>query len=96
MHTLEKTTATIVSVILAEQTGTGGRLDIPMSATLRTGVTLPTRTITLSELQRLKRHFVTVHKKAITLGTTEKGAVDWGEESITNKFAMYLEENLGS
>lgn len=52
--------------------------------------------MTLSELQRLKRQFVTVHKKAITLGTTEKGAVNWAEDSITSKFVTYLEENLKS
>lgn len=55
---------------------------------------LPTRNITLSELQRCKRQFVTVHKKAIVLGTTEKGNVDWSEESVAQKFVEYLEENL--
>jgi protein KTI12 len=94
LHILEQTTATIVSIILAEQTGTGGRLELPLSASLKAHITLPSRTITLSGLQRLKRQFVTIHKKAITLGTTEKGAVDWGEESITKKFVIYLEENL--
>lgn len=55
---------------------------------------MPPRTVTLSELQRLKRQFVTVHKKAITLGTVEKGSVDWSEESVARKFGVYLEENL--
>ena len=72
----------------------GGQLDLPLSASLKACIRLPPRAITLSELQRLKRHFVTIHKKAITLGTTEKGAVDWGEKNITNKFVAYLEENL--
>lgn len=57
---------------------------------------LPTRNVTLSELQRCKRQFVTVHKKAIVLGTTEKGNVDWSEESVAQKFVEYLEENLKS
>ena len=48
----------------------------------------------MSELQRIKRQFVTVHKKAITLGTTEKGKVDWGEESVASRFVDYVEENL--
>lgn len=61
---------------------------------LKPRITLPQRNLTLSELQRLKRQFVTVHKKAITLGTTEKGDVDWGEERIAEKFIVYLEENL--
>lgn len=65
-----------------------------LSATVRPRITLPPRNITLSELQRLKRQFVTVHKKAITLGTIEKGQVDWGEESVADKFAAYVEGNL--
>ena len=74
--------------------GLGGPVTLSLSATLNTRITLPSRNITLSELQRLKRQFVTVHKKAITLGTTEKGAVDWSMESIANKFTTYIEENL--
>lgn len=56
-------------------------------------INLPQRAMTLSELQRLKRQFVTVHKKAITLGTTERGAVDWREENIGHKFVQYVEEH---
>lgn len=56
-------------------------------------ITLPQRQVTLSELQRLKRQFVTVHKKAITLGTTERGAVDWGEDNIGLKFVQYIEDH---
>jgi protein KTI12 len=48
--------------------------------------------ITLSEIKRFKRSFVAVHKKAMTIGTVEKGHVDL---SMANKFAEYLEENLG-
>ena len=65
-----------------------------MTETLKPQVTLPARSLTLSELQRMKRQFVTVQKKAITLGTVEKGMVDWGEGSIAEKFVDYLEENL--
>ena len=79
--------------------GVGGLVSLPLSlpppsSQTTVTLTLPPRSITLSELQRLKRQFVTVHKKAITLGTTEKGAVDWGEESVARKFAAYVEENL--
>lgn len=63
-----------------------GQLSLP--------VTLPPRNVTLSELQRLKRQFVTIHKKAITLGTTERGAVDWKEENVAKKFVDYVEEHL--
>jgi protein KTI12 len=88
LHTLEQTTTNIVSTILAEQTRTGGRLNLKPSATLKPQIILPSRNITLSELQRLKRQFVTVHRKVITLGTTEEGAVGWAEDSITNKFVI--------
>ncbi|KAF8070212.1 chromatin associated protein KTI12 [Lyophyllum atratum] len=99
LQALEQTTAALVSAILAEQTGLGGQLNLSIStpsSTLKPSIVLPPRNITLSELQRLKRQFVTVHKKAITLGTTEKGAVDWGEESIASKFVTYLEEHIKS
>ena len=72
----------------------GGFTTLTISSTLKPQITLPARNITLSELQRCKRQFVTVHKKAITLGSTEKGAVDWGEESVAKKFVDYLVENL--
>ena len=96
LHTLESTTTALVAAILAAQSASalpGGTLtlDVPTS----TRIALPPRYLTLSELQRLKRQFVTVHKRAITLGTTEKGGVDWSEESVAGKFVAYLEENVG-
>lgn len=97
LRTLEHTSTTMVAAIMAEQAASGGfagPVTLTLSPTLRAKVILPSRNITLSELQRLKRQFVTVHKKAITLGTTEKGAVDWSEESIADKFAVYIEGNL--
>ncbi|EGN99747.1 hypothetical protein SERLA73DRAFT_52613 [Serpula lacrymans var. lacrymans S7.3] len=96
LRTLEHTTTSMVSAIMNEQAasqGLGGPITLTISA-IKPRITLPPRNITLSELQRFKRQFVTVHKKAITLGTTEKGAVDWSEESIAGKFVTYLEENL--
>jgi protein KTI12 len=97
LHTLEQTTALIVTAIMNEQAASqslGGPTILSLSATITISVNLPSRGITLSELQRLKRQFVTVHKKAITLGTIEKGDVDWVMEKIANKFTAYLEENL--
>jgi protein KTI12 len=87
----------IVTVIMNEQTASqslGGPTTLSLSATTTISINLPSRSITLSELQRLKRQFVTVHKKAITLGTIEKGDVDWCMEKIASKFIAYLEENL--
>lgn len=99
LHTLEQTSAAMVSAIMAEQAAsqgiaTGGVMVLPLSPTVRPKLNLPARNITLAELQRLKRQFVTIHKKAITLGTTEKGAVDWNEQSVAEKFVAYLEENF--
>lgn len=87
----------MVAAIMAEQAASqpsGGPVMLPLSATLRPRINLPPRNVTLSELQRLKRQFVTVHKKAITLGTIEKGRVDWSEENVAEKFATYVEGNL--
>lgn len=102
LHTLESTTAALVAAIVAAQSASplGGTLllDVPTSTTttpLTTRITLPPRHLTFSELQRLKRQFVTIHKRAITLGTTEKGKVDWSEESVAHKFVVYLEGNVG-
>ena len=75
--------------------GLGGLVTLPLSAALKPKVNLPSRNITLSELQRLKRQFVAAHRKAITLGTVEKGAVDWGEAAVADKFARFLEAHLG-
>ncbi|KAJ6593818.1 chromatin associated protein KTI12 [Mycena capillaripes] len=99
LHVLEQTSIAMVSAIMDAQAatqGSGGLVTLSLSTSLTAQITLPARNLTLSELQRLKRQFVTVHKKAITLGTTEKGAVDWAEQSVANKFVTYLEENLKS
>ncbi|KAI0317190.1 chromatin associated protein KTI12 [Amylostereum chailletii] len=97
LHTLEHTATAIVSALMAEQSasgGMGGPTNLRVSESVNVRIVLPSRNLTLPELQRLKRQFITVHKKAITLGTVEKGAVDWSEESVAEKLAQYLEENL--
>jgi len=99
LHTLEHTTTSIIAAIMAEQASSGGLggptlLSLPGSPPFNVRVNIPARTVTLSELQRFKRAFVTVHKKAITLGTVEKGAVDWNATAVADKFVTYLEENL--
>lgn len=97
LHTLEHVSTLLISAIMAEQGvsgASGGRVTLRLTETLKPRVTLPARSLTLSELQRMKRQFVTVHKKAITLGTVEKGTVDWSEESVAYKFVDYLSENL--
>ncbi|PAV18807.1 chromatin associated KTI12 [Pyrrhoderma noxium] len=100
LHNLEQTATAMVSAIMAEQAASqgmgfgGGEVQLAISEQLKPRVVMPCRNVTLSELQRLKRQFVTIHKKAITLGTTEKGTVDWSEEKIADKFVVYLEENM--
>ncbi|KAH0832313.1 chromatin associated protein KTI12 [Lanmaoa asiatica] len=103
LRTLESTTTALVAAIVSAQSASflpGGTLvlDVPTSTPsipLTPRITLPPRYLTLSELQRLKRQFITIHKRAITLGTTEKGNVDWSEQSVAHKFVTYLEENVG-
>ncbi|KAF8432725.1 chromatin associated protein KTI12 [Boletus edulis BED1] len=108
LHTLESTTTALVSAIVAAQSASslpGGTLslDVPTSTStsapstppVKVTLTLPPRHLTLSELGRHKRQFITMHKRAITLGSTEMGKVDWSEESVAHKFVGYLEENVG-
>ncbi|KAF8514169.1 chromatin associated protein KTI12 [Gautieria morchelliformis] len=96
LQSLENTTATLVSMITTEQASTGGTGGIIslLLPTVRLRLQLPSRNVTMSELQRLKRAFVGIHKKAITLGATEKGSVDFSEESVGDKFVEYLQQNL--
>lgn len=90
-------TARIVSEIMTAQgigLPIGAAVTIKCTPSQAINVQLPARTVTLSELQRLKRQFVTMHKKAITQGATEQGDVDWSENGIATKFGEYLEERL--
>jgi protein KTI12 len=58
----------VLAVLSASQSGGGPTVIAVGTDGLAVRVTLPSRQLTLSELQRVKRQFVTVHKKAITLG----------------------------
>ena len=98
LHTLEHTSAALVSSLMGVQAATGAlggltTVSLP-NQTTPLKINLPSRAVTLAELQRLKRQFVAVHKKAITLGTVEKGAVDWSADAVAKKFAEYIEEHL--
>lgn len=99
LHVLEHTTTAIVSSIMTHQSAAQGlSLGGPTILTLRPGlnvsINLPARTLTLSEVQRYKRSFVAVHKKAMIIGTVERGVVDLTEDAVALKFVEYLEENL--
>lgn len=95
LQLLEQTSNSITSIISSSQTvaggGLGGILQVEVGQT-RLPLELPARNVTLSELQRLKRQFVAVHKKAITQGVTESGDVNWSEEGVARKFVDYLTE----
>lgn len=96
LQILESTAAAVVSSIASEQTalaGIGGTIPISLS-TGRYAILLPARAITFSELQRLKRAFVNMHKKAMTQGAAERSAVEFTEKSIVLKFIEYLEQNM--
>jgi len=89
----------VVYAIMAHQSTTqglslGGSTTLNLSPGLNVSMSLPPRTLTLSEVQRYKRSFVAVHKKAMTIGTVERGAVDLTEDAVARKFVEYLEENL--
>ena len=99
LHKLERTATAVVSAIMAHQSATqglslGGLTTLNVSSGLNVSMSLPARTLTLSEVQRYKRSFVTVHKKAMTIGTVEKGVVDLTEDAVARKLVEYLEENL--
>ena len=72
--------------------GLGGILQVEVGQGQMVPLELPARNVTLSELQRIKRQFVAVHKKAITQGVTESGDVDWSEGGVRRKFVEYLTE----
>lgn len=57
-------------------------------------ITLPNRTLSLSELQRHKRQFIAVHKKAVSQGLAGKADLDWSEEIVAKKFVSHLEDNM--
>ena len=72
----------------------GGPTTLNVSSGLNVSISLPARTLTSSEIQRYKRSFVAVHKKAMTICTIERGNVDFTEDAVARKFVEYLEENL--
>ncbi|KAI5453617.1 kti12, chromatin associated [Naganishia albida] len=71
--------------------------DSPTPSQTPLKISLPTsKTITLSELQRLKRQFETIQRKALsTNGQTGVGS-RWGERDVAEAFARYLEEVWGT
>jgi len=110
LQVLEQTTNLIVQSIMAEQTASGvggGSITFMLSSSdssasstsastepLKLVIELPSRHIGLPELQRHKRQFVNTHKKAVVLGSTEKGNVEFSTKSIAERFGSYLETHV--
>ncbi|KAF8313438.1 chromatin associated protein KTI12 [Clavulina sp. PMI_390] len=102
LQILEQTSNSIVTQILSSQSSgfsSGGSMPLTLpsatsSKSAGLAVNLPARALTLSELQRQKRQFVAVHKKAVTQGLAGKADLDWSEETVARKFIRHLEENL--
>ncbi|KAG1807241.1 chromatin associated protein KTI12 [Suillus variegatus] len=110
LRTLEHTTAALVSVLMAAQAAgpLGEPIVLTIdslehssntsandNSVLCVRLTFPHHALTLSELQRLKRQFAAARQKAVTLGSTKKGRVEWGEEGVGCAFAEFSEEELG-
>ncbi|KAG7571043.1 hypothetical protein FFLO_01007 [Filobasidium floriforme] len=57
---------------------------------------LPPRAVSPSELQRLKRQFEGIQKRALVSGGTGAREGTWTEEAIAERFARYLMECWGS
>ncbi|KAJ3827995.1 chromatin associated protein KTI12 [Lentinula raphanica] len=93
LATLEKTTLSMMQQIMSAQDGSGGVVPLPAPG-YSLKLSLPTRNVSLPELSRLKRQFVTAQKKVITLGTIERGSVDWSEKGVGERFVAFLEEQL--
>jgi len=99
LQTLDQTSSAILNIIMQAQTsGTatgGGSVPITLpSSLLKDEIILPQRHLTLSELQRHKRQFIAVHKKALSSGMAGQAELDWAEDRIARKFIVHLRENL--
>ncbi|EJU01920.1 chromatin associated protein KTI12 [Dacryopinax primogenitus] len=101
LHTLEQTTTSLVSLIRSAQQSLpspdfGGAVNLPLSPVLKFTLALPNRNVTTAELQRLKRQFITAHKKAMSQSVVGRAEMDWSEGKIAEKFVDYLEENFNA
>ena len=66
------------------------------SSTERFIIHLPPRSISPSELQRLKRQFEGIQKRALISGGTGAREGNWTEEVVGERFGRYLMECWGS
>jgi protein KTI12 len=107
LQTLTKITTLLVSSIQSQvgMNPSAHTFSLPASTFAADGsqsssplkINLPmNKTITLSELQRLKRQFETIQRKA--LSTNGQTGVDsrWGERDVADAFARYVEEVWGT
>ncbi|CDZ97683.1 RNA polymerase II elongator associated protein [Phaffia rhodozyma] len=98
VQALHSTTSTLITTLLAHLS------DNPLSTHLRlpsppypsTGLALPARTITLSELQRLKRQFETIQLQGFKRGGQGVLRAGWGEREWGEAWVKFLEGQWGT
>ncbi|KAJ3312600.1 hypothetical protein HDV04_002917 [Boothiomyces sp. JEL0838] len=82
LHELDKTTTNILDVLIeAQKNGRSGEIKVPRS---KVAVHLPSRTIALAELRRLKRQFMNINKTHTSMDM----------DQVSTGFAEYLNTNL--
>ncbi|KAJ9120128.1 hypothetical protein QFC22_003026 [Naganishia vaughanmartiniae] len=107
LQTLSKMTTLLVSSIQTQIGMNPSTAIFTLPASAFTGESQPTqsplqvnlpvtKTITLSELQRLKRQFETIQRKALTTNSQTGAGNRWGEREVADAFARYLEEVWGT
>jgi protein KTI12 len=94
LQVLEQTSTALVTLIMSQANQGGGKITLALPSKLQLTIALPSRNLTLSELQRVKRQFIAIHKKALSQSMAGKGSLDWTEGTVGQKFVDYLEENL--
>ena len=91
---MSATTSAINSALLAHVSSMpdAGRFPISSPPASGSGLTLrlPTRRVTLSELQRMKRQFEAVQIKAHS--SNGRAAGNWGEAEVANAYVNFLQE----
>lgn len=91
LQLLESTAGSLISALLVAQAAVpgGGSTSFAVdlaTATVRVSMNLPARTMTMPQLQRMRRQFVTLQKKA--------SGAELSAPTIAELFARYVEDNL--
>lgn len=89
---VETTASSVISAVLAAQANVPGggstTLAIPVQSqgkSIKVQIELPSRNVTMPQLQRTKRQFITLQRQANS---------EIGEESLVEVFAKYLQDAI--